>query len=77
MGSQPKSQSIQKIFFCIRLCRAFAADHFGKKTFRISLRNGDVVVKIFIAKSRRYQSFFIGISYTMFNRDLFILFACI
>jgi len=38
--------SIQKIFFHITLCRAFFAGHFGKKMFRISLRNDDVLVKV-------------------------------
>jgi hypothetical protein len=34
MVRQPqKTQSIQKIFRFIRLCRAFFADHFGKKKF--------------------------------------------
>ncbi len=37
MNSQPqKTQSIQKTFHFIRLCRAFFADHFDKKTFWIS-----------------------------------------
>ena len=35
-----------KIFSHIRLCRAFFADHFGKKTFFISLRNDVIIVKI-------------------------------
>jgi hypothetical protein len=39
-------RSIQKIFFHIRFCRVFFADHFGKKTFGISLSNDDVIVKI-------------------------------
>ncbi len=47
MGSQPqKTQSLQKIFIFIRHCRAFLADHFGKKTFLISSINDEVMVKI-------------------------------
>ncbi len=47
MGSQPqKTQSIQKIFFHIRFCRAFSADHFGIKKLRTSLRNDDAIGKI-------------------------------
>ncbi len=47
MKRQPqKTQSIQKTFHFIRLCRDFSADHFSKKIFWISLRNGGVIVKI-------------------------------
>ena len=47
IGSQSqKAQSIHKTFHFIRLCRAFFADHFGKKIFWISLRNDDVMVKM-------------------------------
>ena len=47
MDSQTQNtQSIQKIFFLTRLCRAFFADHFGIKKLGTSLRNGDAIVKI-------------------------------
>ncbi len=47
MSSQPKKlHSIQKIFFRIRLCRAFSGDHFDKKKFQISFRDDDVIDKI-------------------------------
>ena len=47
MDSQPQiTESIQKTFHFIRLCRAFFADHSGKKTFWISLRNDGVIFKI-------------------------------
>ncbi len=46
MQTTKKLQSIQKNFFHITLCRAFFAGHFGKKMFRILLRNDDVLVKI-------------------------------
>ncbi len=38
-------KGIQRIFFDVRLCRVFFADHIGKKAW-ISLRNDDVIVKI-------------------------------
>ncbi len=38
-----KTQRIQKTFHFIRLCRAFLADHFGKKPFSISLRNDGII----------------------------------
>ncbi len=45
--SQPyNTQSIQKTFRFNRLCRALFADHFGNKTFLISLKNDDIIVKI-------------------------------
>jgi hypothetical protein len=49
-----KVKNIQKNFLYMRLSKAFSADHFGKKPFRISLTNGGAMVKIF---NRRYQMF--------------------
>jgi hypothetical protein len=40
------NKGIRKIFFHIRLCRAFLAGHFGKKTFQISLSNVNAIIKI-------------------------------
>jgi hypothetical protein len=57
MGSQPKSHKVFRKFPFASDFVDFSADHFGKKTFQISLRNDDVVVKICIAKNRSYQSF--------------------
>jgi hypothetical protein len=47
MNSQPqKTESTQKTFHPVRICRASFADHSGKKAFWISLRNDGVIVKI-------------------------------
>jgi hypothetical protein len=46
MRRQPKKQSIQKSFLsCQIFCRAYVDGHFGRKPFRVSLRNDNVIVK--------------------------------
>jgi hypothetical protein len=78
MGSQPKNHKVfTKFSFTSDFVELFPLIILIKKTFRISLKNDDVIVKIFVAKNRRFQFILIGISYTMFNRELFILFAYI
>ncbi len=47
MGTQPqKTQGLQNLFFHNRLCRAFFADHFGKKIFSIGQFFLHVIAKI-------------------------------
>jgi hypothetical protein len=46
ISPRQKTQNIQKTCQFIRLCRVFFADHFGAKTFWISLRYNNVIVII-------------------------------
>ena len=41
-----KTQIFQKMFWYVTVCRAFLADHYGKKNFLISSTNNAVKGKI-------------------------------
>ena len=77
MKSHSKHHKAFRQFSSASVFVEYFVDYFGKKRIRISLRDGDVVVKTFAIKTKDIRFFSIGIVYKMFNRELFILLICI